>query len=367
MKHKKQIVFIATPFGFGPTGKLYPIMQNIHARFDHELIYLTNELTSQIIKDDFLKFVQLDERSESQIGEFLATLSNPVVISSLNKFALRAAKSLDIPTAFIDGLTWLWEEIQPDFLLADNYYSLNFLGVDEKLKNYPQIKKVPYILDHDELGQNITREDFVLFHIGGFQNPLHNSVEQNYLRLLVSFFNQSDYVGKVVFAGGQSALKFLEEKIHNPYVDYVTLGKKEFQVHLKKCRHLITTSGLTTSLEAFLAKTPTSFLLPSNLSQYKILSLFAEHGLATSFINWDEFYPVKNEIWSMNESEALAYLDEVGSKFNQDAQKISQFNQRMSELFNSNVDTQAQFNFINKIGTNGAEVIVDNLAHVWQL
>ena len=53
-----------------------------------------------------------------------------------------------------------------------------------------------------------------------------------------------------------------------------TLLKDIFDKKLQSSQHFITTPGLTASMESFSYETPASFLLPWNLSQWKILKIF---------------------------------------------------------------------------------------------
>jgi len=364
---RKQIIFISNPFGFGPTGKLYPIMQEMHKRLDCELIYFTGSLSSQIIKADYLKYVQVDERSEEDIFNKLKDFPNAVVISSLNRFAVKASKRLNIPCAFIDGLSWLWDSIPEDFLSADIYYALNFIGVDDKVKNYSQIKKVSYILDVEDLSQKEVREDFTLIHIGGFENPLYISFENNYLNLLIEFLQNIENQSKYIVVGGANAVQFVSERVDKKNFAFKTSGKAEFQKLLKTCKHLITTSGLTTTLEAFYAQTPVSFLLPSNLSQYKILYLLAQKKLTSSFTTWDDYSPTKETIWNLSEKDALPLLDNLAKDLINSDTKRECFLKNMNVIINTVPDTNAQYKFINELGVNGVSQIVDDLILKWNL
>lgn len=366
---KKQIVFIANPFGFGPTGKLFPVMDLLHKNTDHELIFFGDSLSREIIQQDYLEYIEVDERSEESIELALQKLDDPYIISSLNKFAIKAAKNLNFKSVFIDGLTWLWNEIPDDYLHADIYFALNFIGVGEKVKSSDRdnIVQVPYILDVVGLsGENAKRKDFILLHIGGFKNPLYNSKENNYLNILSHILNSAMPDDKIIVAGGSEALRFLESKNKNTEIAFKTYPKNGFQTLMSKCKKLITTSGLTATMEAFYSKTPIHFLLPSNLSQYKIYHLLKDRGLTNASLEWDEhFQNVKEILWNETEADTLRFLDRIARRALRDPTILDGLVKEFQEILSSKSATDYQKDFITQNGINGAEEILKQLNNLW--
>jgi hypothetical protein len=71
-------------------------------------------------------------------------------------------------------------------------------------------------------------------------------------------------------------------------VDFVSLSHTEAQEKLSEATLLITSPGLTTTLEAFQRSVPTFFLPPQNYSQWCILRKLRSIDLAPSSFHWED-------------------------------------------------------------------------------
>ncbi|MDO8658341.1 MAG: hypothetical protein Q7K55_06370, partial [Candidatus Levybacteria bacterium] len=161
---KKTIVIFSNPFGYGPAGKAIAIAEAFISSGYKNIVFAGSSFVQEIIPITF-NYINVDERNEQAIKIFLKTILNPVVISSQNRFAIKAALALDIPCAFLDGLSWFWKEIPSDHFIADEIFWMKYPGLEEKITKSPHaIHIVPAIVDVQST--NAVR-DQILIHLGG--------------------------------------------------------------------------------------------------------------------------------------------------------------------------------------------------------
>ena len=128
----KSILLFSNPFGYGPSGKLLSIAKYlIKNTTQTEVILCGSQYLLQIAGSEF-RFILVEDRDEEAISKLLKSIPNEkYVLSSQNRFAIKAAIKNNIPSAFLDGLAWFWNKFPDDHFLADIIFWLN----------YPNIKK----------------------------------------------------------------------------------------------------------------------------------------------------------------------------------------------------------------------------------
>lgn len=364
MLMKKTIVIFSNPFGYGPTGKAIAIAEAFINSGYQNIIFAGNSFVQEIIPKD-ITFISVDERNEDEIVKLLRRIENPVVISSQNRFAVRAAKSLGIPSAFLDGLAWFWKQIPADHLIADEIFWINYPHIKDKLpKNFDKIHVVSGIVGiktyADERNQ-------ILIHIGGCRNPLTDIFPKYYLDILANSlanFPQSD---KIIVTGGFEAIEYLKSKLIKTKIKIVSLKHHEFIQELSKSKHFITTAGQTATLEAFALGAPTSFLMPMNLSQLALTKILDQHNAAPQYLSWDSYCSEETDPTSLNEKDAIIEFSKYAEKIYKDKQIQTQLENDIKKMIASIPDQRGQIEFIKYLGKNGAETIIDILTKKWDI
>ncbi len=192
---KKNILIFSNPFGYGPTGKAVSVASYISKKFKDCDVYMCGGDLVNSLKGDDQKYIKVDERSESSISNVISTIQGPkYIISSQNRFAIRSAKKNNIPCAFLDGLSWFWEEIPAEHFSADVVFWLNYEKIQKKvpLEYKDKVFLIGGITEKVQKVRTNKKKDGTLVYIGGCTNPLTDFPE-SYVRLLLELFQYSIY------------------------------------------------------------------------------------------------------------------------------------------------------------------------------
>ncbi len=366
MLMKKTIIIFSNPFGYGPTGKAIAIAKEFIDSGYSNVILACSSFTKEIIPES-IPYISINERDEQVIRNYLRTIPNPVLISSQNRFAIKAALSLGIPCAFLDGLSWFWKEIPSDHLIADEIFWMKYPGLEEKLAKSPRIiNVVPAIIDVQIFE---TVRDQILIHLGGCKNPLVEIFPRNYLDILADTLSTISSPYKIIVTGGAEAMDYLKTKLAQKLNDKVvisSLGHDQFIRELNCSRHFITTAGQTATLEAFSLNVPTSFLLPMNLSQLALTDLLSRYDANPQSFAWDKYVSEKINR-ELNERDAITEFNRYAEIIKTNSKIYIKLKNDLSELILHIPENKEQKKFINNLGLNGAKAIKNILTAKWNL
>lgn len=364
MSMKKTIVIFSNPFGHGPTGKAIAIAEAFVNNGYKNIIFAGSSFVQEIIPK-YITFTSVDERNQDEIVKLLRQTENPVVISSQNKFAVRAARSLDIPSAFLDGLAWFWKQIPSDHLIADEIFWINYPHIKDKLpKNFDKIHVVSGIMG---IKTHADKRNQILIHVGGCKNPLTDIFPKYYLDILANSLANFPHSDKIVVTGGFEAVEYLKSKLIKTKIKIVSLKHHEFIQEIGKAKHFITTAGQTATLEAFALGAPTSFLIPMNLSQLALAKILDQYNAAPQSLPWDSYCPKKIDPTSLNEKDAIIEFGKYAEKIYKDKQIRTRLENDIRRMIASIPDHKGQMEFIEYLGKNGADTIVDILNKKWDI
>ena len=362
----KDLVFFSNPFGFGPTAKAIALInagKNIWN--DVNIHYVADDDCQQIFNDKDIDIIHVNPRDYLQIEKILSVFAHPYVISSLNRFSIRVAHEKAIPNCFIDSLTWMWKEIPSDYLLADLYFALDFPGVSMVLNKYPSIIKVPYFIDGKAASGHFVESD-ILVHVGGCINPLIKKCPESFLKLVCLAISKIKNK-KILVSGGQEAVSFMSAFFNDKNIQCKTLKKEVFLSSLLHTKQFITTSGLNASLEAFKYGIPTSFLMPTNLSQWENIQLFDVHKAAPNKVTWEDIIGQNMNIHGKTEKDAIEIIMETADKVLEQTTLKRKCIELLEKVCMIIPDRQKQGEFIKSIGSNGADVVAKILKEKWEL
>lgn len=364
---KKNVIFFSNPFGFGPTAKAIAVMNAAQKLWDANIHYVTDSSCLQIFNIPNVNIITGDIRNIDNVRKIISDFENSYVVSSINKFAIIVANELKIPNAFIDSLTWMWDVIPNDYLLSDFYFALNFPNLDKKIQQYPSIIKVPYIID-DTFSQSKSYESDILVNIGGCMNPLTNTCPEAFLTILFLALKEL-HNKKIVVCGGKEAISILNNLNlkHKTKILFTTLEKETFMSSLLRTKHFVTISGLNSSFEAFYYQVPTSFIMPTNLSQWKNLNEFIINAKVESYVKWEDILSSGINLDSMSEKEAIRVLELTAKNILISKKYLRKATKLLYNIFIKTPDTKAPYSFINSLGTDGAYVIAKRLKKEWVL
>lgn len=357
------VIFISNPFGFGPSAKAISIMQELSNRWEGNIVYGASKMCQELLPADLLNKIKvhnIDERNSEELQSLFKKYKNPLILISLNRIAVKTAKFLGLRSFFVDSLTWLWKKIPEEYLLSDMYYCFDVFDVRDKILKKSNIKVIPPVLG-DLPRPKIKKNKKILVHIGGFETPFIKELSKSYLLLLSEVLNTQNLDTKIIVTGGSRALSYLKLFVKRSNVEIVTLERNVFLDLLNSVSHFVTTSGSISSFEAFALSTPTSFILPSNLSQWHQLKNFENRGLATRKLEWEDYLIFDHDFYNLTEREAIPIFYELADILCKNKTKKTLFVSNAVYMLESIPDNTKQKAYINKIGINGAKYVVDDL------
>jgi hypothetical protein len=363
MEQNKTVIFVSNPFGFGPTGKTLALIDELHNSWSGKIVYAASSMCQETLPESLKNNIvveTIDERDEESLIKIFKKYEKPLVVCTLNRLAIKSAKSLGLKAFFIDSLAWMWKEIPEEYLLADTYYCFNLFGLKDRLPKKNNIKVIsPVFGDLPKIKNK--EKDLTLFHIGGFKNPFQDKMSLAYLNLLVEALLLSKSKNQTIITGGKDAIDYMKTKIKNPHFEFKTLDRKDFLDKLNSASHFISTSGLTATLESFALHTPTSFIPPTNLSQWKILKLLIQDGCADSKIEWRDILGFESDFTDFTEKEAIPKFHQLAESVYLDSKYRQKFCQLLTKLIRAKPSIIKPTKLITKAGTNGSETIIADL------
>ncbi|MFH1049240.1 MAG: hypothetical protein V1732_06290 [Patescibacteria group bacterium] len=365
---KKTIVVFSNPFGYGPTANAIPVIENLlTAVKEIDIIFAGSRLCREIIDNDQIKIVDIDERSRDQIKFFLKTLDNPHIISFQNRFAIKAAKALNLRSAFLDILAWFWNEIPQEHLLADIIFWIRFPGIEKKM---PLSRKIYVVSGIITVLPNLKKKNQLMIHIGGAKYPFSNNAPTNYLNLLadaLNGFSCKNIYKSTLFIGGSEAIEYIKQKSINRDIIFASLSQKEFIKELSQSVHVFTTAGLSSTLESFSQKIPVSFLLPINLTQFVLINMLKRYNACPQYMGWNNYVKVKNNLTKMTEKDAINEFNDYAKKISLNLNIKQKFTRDFIRKANTIPNNTNQNSLVDYIGNTGAKEIAKILIKEWKI
>lgn len=355
------IIFISNPFGFGPAGKAIILMEELRKKWHGKIIYIASQKCLDILPEvlkNAIEVIEINERDPQELKKTLSRLTSAMVVVVLNKSAIKTAHDLDMKTFFIDSLSWMWKEIPKEYLSADTYYYYNIFGSQKRLSDMRNARPISPILG--ALPERKKVYSRFLLHIGGFSNPfIEDNVE--YLKLLNELLNHIDHAYEVTVVGGRSGINFLREINNKSNIEFLVLGRESFLEKIAQAERFITTPGSTAVFEAFSIGTPTSFLPPTNLSQWKQLKLFFSLSAAPLEMQWERYLQTPEGLENMSENNALKEFSRLPEFVLKNQNIVGKMGKDFEELFSQEANFTGQRDLIKSTGDGSSEIISDIL------
>lgn len=88
------LIFFSNPFGYGPTAKAIAVLNECKKLSNIQIHYVASNSCLEIFDDSDIDIIHADQRNYDKICEILSKFKNPYIISSLNKFSIKAARKL---------------------------------------------------------------------------------------------------------------------------------------------------------------------------------------------------------------------------------------------------------------------------------
>jgi hypothetical protein len=285
---REACAFLSTSFGFGPVSKAVTIARELKRRAQHiEAHYFGSGVDYDFAKKsgtfDQVFLVNVDQHEVllqlvPQLGNYRS------IFSVLNFDILSVWPESHPPLYVVDSLAWMWPTPPPDLKRATAYFVQDYLVELERIQNWGQ--EVPLVLV-DPIHPELERQEpsastpQLLVNFSGCANPFAPPrFFERYVEVLAhAVLMHAETFDRVIFCCNEQLSKYLKQILTDrKAVVAGHLSHDEFLDSLSRSSALLTSPGITTTLEANALGKTTRFLLPQNYSQ----ALMSERYRTTS-------------------------------------------------------------------------------------
>lgn len=283
-KSKLKLLLNAEPFGFGPTAAIASFFPYLRDKFGY-VGYLGKNHTLDL--QNGLPYDSIHDTSKLHEDDIKQIVSQyDIFLTALDFETASLAKSLGLKVIIYDPLTWYWK-IVPDIVRqCDLYFSQDFFGVKERIKNerylFPRATQViPPIVSRKRLR---TSKKYVLINLGGLQNPLWSVDDVSlYAKTFIEAIKGCLPIGeKVIIATSKAITERLNDKDAKSYT------RAEMHDILENTKYAFMTPGLGNIYDVAKFDIPTVWLPPANDSQGQQLDLLRKHEMSDAQIDWTD-------------------------------------------------------------------------------
>lgn len=363
----KNLLFFSNPFGYGPSGKALSVAEYIHGHTEKTKIILCgSQYFSQIAGKQF-SFLNIDDRNEESILQTVKTIpGEKYIFSSQNRFAIKVATRIDVPSAFLDGLAWFWDKIPGDHFLADIILWLNYPYIEEKIpqKFKNKIHIIHGVTEPTTLIEDKNRYGIVMY-IGGCKNPL-TPLPYSYLDLISKLFEFIDPRLSLELSTDEESQAYLSKnrKVSERIKRY---DHNEFVEKLSKAKRFVSNGGQTATLEASTVRTPISFFLPINLSQLALIRKLNSTTDVYPHLSWEDYTKLPKNIDKLTEKEVLILLEAKSRELMNNPIRFGKLCKDFLEILSTKGTYAGQAGFFKQIGSTGAGEVCKILKNEWNL
>jgi len=363
----KNIVIFSNPFGSGPAGKAISIAQYItdHSNPKEVTVFMCGSEQLRSIVGNRFPFIEVNERDEIEILKALDSIDgSKYIISSQNRFPIRAARARNIPCAFLDGLAWFWKTIPEEHFIADIIFWLNYPNIADKIPalHKEKIKIVHGITEEITVPQEIKRNNDILLYLGGCKNPL-TQLPTNYLDLFAALIDFVTDRGTEIHVSTDTES---QEYLKKYPVTFSRIHRFEHEQFISKLLHVkkfITNGGQTATMEALSTQTPISFFLPGNLSQMALINNI-NVSEKQPCLEWHNYVEIPKDIFDCNEKDAIMFFDQRSKELLKNKEALDRLCNDFLHLLNNDQETKPSV-FLKNLGSTGTQDIYAILKNAW--
>jgi hypothetical protein len=298
----------AVPFGYGPVSKLLAIVQRARADGAKAVFVGTGVAHKLASRSDLFEDIVEADPGDRATWSVLADADHVVCVMDPD-FA-RVALELSQPLSVVDSLFWMWHQIPESYLKAKQYWVQNFYGVEQRAARLPQRPQIVGPILPSKTPSVAGGGAGLLVNLGGCETPFGRMYEESpYVDVIVQSLARSAladvYRDRTLLIAGQGCIDSIKSRLAGLAVNAESLSLSDAEAAFQQADLILTAPGLTATLQAFRSEAPALFLPPQNYSQWLILNLLREHGLAPRSFHWKDVMPADPVAAFMPESVAV--------------------------------------------------------------
>ncbi len=363
----KTLFIFSNPFGYGPAGKAVSIGKYVQRHSKNTRVIVCGCKNVLSIAGNQLASIEVDERNQEAIVKLLDSIKGEkYVISSQNRFAIKAAKQCNIQSAFLDGLAWFWNNIPEDHFLADIVFWINYSQISIKIPIDQKHKVIIIggITEENPVPISKTRNG-ITFYIGGCKNPL-TPLPHSYLDLTAKLLNHAitKSVQLTIVTDNESSLYLSKYKsLTNKIKSYDHLG---FLKKISESILFVSNGGQTASMEAVTLNTSLAYFLPVNLSQQALVTRITSVDLSYPALKWENYVSVPKELHNYSEKDAISFFDLTSKIILLNDQILEKLKKDFIKIILPSKQVLKPA-LLSEIGSTGAKDLFDYLNVRWNL
>jgi hypothetical protein len=354
------------PFGYGPAAKLLTLARSLQGR-GLRLVLVGHGIALELASRTPDLFDEVVPASPNGARE--AAVRGAVgVLSVMDRELARAAAITRTPLYVVDSLLWMRDEVPTAFREARRYWAQDFLGLRAVSGNY---QPAPTIVGPILPSGGFRREAApaqLLINLGGCESP--DGADANaraYADFVVEGVLNSSlaarFAGRTTVMAGTRCIDALRARYAACDVECVSLPHGAAMERLARAALVLTSPGLTMTLESFQGGVPTYFLPPQNYSQWCTLRLLRDAGLAPHALHWEDLSAAPRLRDRAPESERNPLVRAAVARFTSDGEARARFAQCLAAVGRADHGAlaAAQSRFFASLGPNGALAIAREL------
>jgi hypothetical protein len=268
------ISFVATSFGFGPVSKAVSIARSLHRTSPdaHTTFYGDGVAFDFATRSDaFDEVVRCDVDAAEPLERLCPVLRRAdAVVSVLNTDLLLRWRAVDPPLHYVDSLDWMWPAPVAGLDVVTGHFVQDYLlRPDADRGNATVVPPITPVRAEDGPRSGL------LVNLSGLSNPLSDgSCYPRYARVTLDALLPAARERYGTIWVCCNARLAAELRQHYPDVPIDHLPHDEFLARMATAERVLTSPGITTTVEAVALGTPLGFLLPQNYSQALILQRY---------------------------------------------------------------------------------------------
>jgi hypothetical protein len=269
--------FLSTSFGFGPVSKAVTIATELKRQARRiETHYFGSGVDYDFAKksETFDQVFSVDVDQRDVLLQLIPSLCNYHSIFSVLNFDILSDWPAGYPPLYVvDSLAWMWPTPPLNLDRATAYFVQNYLMEPERIQTWSQrfpMVIVGAIRPELERHETLRSSQQLLVNFSGCSNPFAPpSLFQKYVEVLArAVLINAELFDRVIFCCNEQLGNYLQQILSAPNAVVAGhLPHDEFLKLLSSCSALLTSPGITTTLEASALGKRTRFLLPQNYSQ----------------------------------------------------------------------------------------------------
>ncbi|MGD6892511.1 hypothetical protein [Bacillus mobilis] len=330
-----KVAFITTNFGFGPVSKTDYIIKALRKSVPNAMIdfYGTGVSKEYICANSPVDHIYVCEYGHNIHALLERIIDYDFVVNVMEMDVLKYWKKEYPPLLLVDSLNWLWDQLPEGIENVSQYFIQDFLLHSKNIREdivSTQIINPITIIDATPCKE----ENILLVNYSGMCNPFTNeeffhlyakTCTKSILELLYEQFD------KIVFTTNVG----LAQELRELFKDYLKaefdfLKHDEFINVMKKSRYVLSTPGITATLEGKILGKNISYLLPSNYSQVLLNQKYTELDPTCKVIKLEDFNPDFHIPEDLPESIAVPMVNEYIKQILLNYQELLQ--ERLSDI-----------------------------------